>query len=227
MRLQEGRVGKDDGAIDGVFELADVAGPVEGGEQGQGLARTAGDALAFLDIEAGDEVVDQGRDVLAALAQGRSLDREDVEAIEQILAEGAGPDLLGRVAVGGRDDTDVNLDRAFGADGVNLALLQGAQQFDLHVQRQFADLVEEQGAAVGFLEFAEVFVVGAGEGPLFMAEQDRLDQVGGQGAAVDGHEGLARAVRGAVQGTGDDFLADAAFACDQDRDGRLCGTGAQ
>ena len=69
--------------------------------------------------------------------------------------------------------------------------------------------------------------MGAGEGPLFVAEQDRLDQVGGQGTAVDCHEGLAAAVRCPVQGAGDDFLADAAFAGDQDRDGRLCGTGPQ
>ena len=49
-----------------------------------------------------------------------------------------------------------------------------------------------------------------------MAEQDRLDQIGGQGAAVHGHKGLAGAVRGAVQGPRDDFLADTAFAGDQD-----------
>ena len=172
-------------------------------------------------------MVDQGGDVLAALAQGRSLDREDVEAIEQILTEGAGANLLGRVPVGGRDDSDINLDRAFGADGVDLALLQGAQQFDLHVQRQFADLVEEQGAAVGFLELAEVFVVGTGKGPLFMAEQDGLDQVGGQGSAVDGHEGFSAAIRGTVQGAGDDFLADAALAGDQDRNRGFGGPGPQ
>jgi hypothetical protein len=60
-----------------------------------------------------------------------------------------------------------------------------------------------------------------------VAEQDRLDEVGGQGAAVDGHEGLAGAVRGAVQGAGDDLLADAAFAGDQDRNAGLGGPGAE
>jgi hypothetical protein len=81
--LQIGRVGQDDGAIDRVLQLADVAGPVVGGEQGQGLGAGADHALAFLDIEAADEVLDQGRDVLAPLAQGRRLDGEDVQAIDR------------------------------------------------------------------------------------------------------------------------------------------------
>ncbi len=58
------------------------------------LDRNAGDALAFLDIEAADKVVDQCGDILAALPERRRLDREDVEAIEQVLAEGAGLDLV-------------------------------------------------------------------------------------------------------------------------------------
>ena len=68
VRLQIGGVGQNDGAIDGVLQLADVAGLVEGGQQGQGLGRGRGDAATFLDVEAGDEMVDQGRDVLAPLA---------------------------------------------------------------------------------------------------------------------------------------------------------------
>ena len=34
MRLQVGRIGQDDGAVDGVLQLADVARPVEGAEHG-------------------------------------------------------------------------------------------------------------------------------------------------------------------------------------------------
>ena len=40
------------------------------------------------------------------------------------------------------------------ADALELALLQHAQQLDLHRQRDLADLVEEQRAAVGLLEAA-------------------------------------------------------------------------
>jgi hypothetical protein len=110
-----------------------------------------------------------------------------------------------RRAWGAREATSVALAPLADTDAC-VALLERAQEPRLQVERQLADLVEEQGAAVGLLEFAEVFVVGAGEGPLFVAEQDRLDQVGGQGTAVDGHEGLAAPVRGPVQGAGDDGI---------------------
>ena len=63
------------------------------------------------------------------------------------------------------------------ADRLDLALLQRAQQLDLRRQRQLADLVEEQRAAVGLDELAGVLFGGAGEGALLVAEQNRLDQV--------------------------------------------------
>ena len=38
------------------------------------------------------------------------------------------------------------------ADALHRALLEHAQQFHLHLGRHVADLVEEQGAAIGLLE---------------------------------------------------------------------------
>ncbi len=76
---------------------------------------------------------------------------------------------------------------------------------------------------MGLAELADVLLGGAGEGALLMAEQDALDQVVGDGAAVDGDEGLRAAVAAALDGAGDELLADARFAFDQDRDLRLGG----
>jgi hypothetical protein len=42
------------------------------------------------------------------------------------------------------------------ADRIDLAVLHGAQQLDLHVERQVADLVEEQRAAMRLDELAGV-----------------------------------------------------------------------
>ena len=52
--------------------------------------------------------------------------------------------------------------------------LERAEQFDLGVERQLADLVEEDGRAVGILEAADMAVEGAGEGALLVAEQHRI-----------------------------------------------------
>ena len=79
-----------------------------------------------------------------------------------------------KIAVGGGDDAHIHLDRALGADRIDFAFLQRAQQLDLHVEAQFADFVEEQRAAIGFLEFAQMLVGGAGEGAFLVAEQDAI-----------------------------------------------------
>src|ERR1017187_6829555 len=86
----------------------------------------------------------------------------------------------------------------------------------LHVGRDGADLVEENGSAVGHLEIALLGVDGAGEGALHMAEQRGFQQVGGQRAAVHGHEQALRARRIGVDGFGNQLLARAGFAGDQD-----------
>ena len=111
-----------------------------------------------------------------ARAQRGNGDRKDVEAIEQILAEPAALDEFDQVLVGRRDQPEVDLDRPARADRIDLALLQRAQQLDLGVERQFADFVEEQRAAIGLGELADVLFGGAGEGALLVAEQDRFDR---------------------------------------------------
>ena len=94
------------------------------------------------------------RDVLAALAQRRQLDVDDREAEVEVLAEVARLDLLHQVAVGGGDHPHVDLDDVVAADAPHLAVLQHAQELGLQVQPQLAELVEEDGAAVGALERA-------------------------------------------------------------------------
>ena len=98
------------------------------------------------------------------------------QAIEEIRAEALLPDRLGEVAIGGGDQPDVGLDRLRGADPLELPLLQDAQQLHLELERQLADLVEEERSAVGQLEAAAASPVGAGEGTLLVAEELALDQ---------------------------------------------------
>ena len=56
------------------------------------------------------------------------------------------------------------------------ALLQEAQQLDLQRQRDVADLVEEQGAALGQLDLADIGLDRAGERAALVAEQLGLEQ---------------------------------------------------
>jgi len=72
------------------------------------------------------------------------------------------------------------------------ALLQDAQEVSLEFERQVADLVEKQQAAVRRLDLADLALGGAGKRALLVSEQLGLDQVGRDGGAVDDDEGPLR-----------------------------------
>ena len=119
------------------------------------------------------------------------------------------------IAVGGGDDADIHLDGAVAADAFEFALLQHAQQLGLDAGRNFADFIQQNGAAVGQFKAAFAFVQRAGEGAAFMAEKFAFNQVFRDGGAVDLDERRAGAGAVAIKRAGDQFLAGAAFALDQ------------
>ena len=61
------------------------------------------------------------------------------------------------------------------AEPLDLPLLEHAQQLHLHLVRQVANLVEEDGRTIGQLEAADLPRERSGERPLFAAEQLALD----------------------------------------------------
>ena len=117
--------------------------------------------------------------------QRRQADRERVDAVVEVLAEPALADEHVERPVGRRDQAEVDVDGSVAAEALEAALLEHAQQLGLRDQRQVADLVEEQRAAVGQLEAPGLAVVRAGEGALLVAEDFRFEQRVGQRRAVD------------------------------------------
>ena len=85
-------------------------------------------------------------------------------------------------------------------------------------ERQLADFVEEQGAARGLDELAEMPLGRAREGAALVAEQGRFDEIVGNGAAIDRDERLRPPRAGTVNRPRDQLLADPGFALEQDRD---------
>jgi hypothetical protein len=84
-----------------------------------------------------------------------------------------------------------------------------------HAERR--QLVEEQGSAVRFLEPAGARLGGAGERAGLVAEQLRLDQSLRQSGAVHHHQRPVPARGKVVEALGDQLLAGAALADDEDR----------
>src|SRR5205823_8776551 len=127
------------------------------------------DAEVFADLL--HEMLGEQRDVVLALAKRRQKQRDDVEAIVEILAEDVLLDRLLHVEVRGRDDLHVALDRLRSADALEFLVLDDAQQLRLRGQRHLPDLVQENRAAVRELEASELAAVGAGERTFLVAEQ--------------------------------------------------------
>ena len=161
-----------------VLELAHVARPGVRRERGERAASSSTRRWRLRGARRSAKCSREQRDVLAALAQRRQRRPADhVEPVVQVLAEAPRLDLVGEVAVGRGDDARTSTRRASSCRRpADLALLQHAQQLGLQLERQLADLVEEQRAAVGLLEqAARARAVGAGERAAHVAEQLALD----------------------------------------------------
>src|SRR5690606_25434935 len=102
------------------------------------------------------------------------------------------------------------------ADALDDAVLEEAQQLRLQRERHVADLVEEQRPPARQLDLADRLLHRTGERAALVSEQLAFQELLGNGRAVDRDEPavLARALR--VQGAGNELLARAALAQDQD-----------
>jgi hypothetical protein len=207
-------------ALHEIFELADVAGP---GIVREGVHGVGGNVLdGFVEAAADflDQVANEEGNVLATLAQRRDVDGENVEAIVEIAAEGALGDEPRKIAIGGGDDANVHALRAVAAEALEFLLLENAEELGLELERNVADFVEENGAAIGEFEAADFLVDGTGEGAAFVAEKLGFEQAGGNGGAIDFDEGAFTARAEIVDGAGDELLAGAGFA--EDENGGRC-----
>ena len=131
------------------------------------------------------------RNVLAPLAQGGHAQLHHIQPVEQIAPEPAGGGLGAQIAIGGRNDVHVDVDRCDRAHALDFAGFEHAQQLGLHRLRQLADLVEEQRSAVRDFEQSRLVVGRAGECAARVSEQLALEKRLDDSRAVDRDEPLA------------------------------------
>ncbi|MEZ4388816.1 MAG: hypothetical protein R3D98_14830 [Candidatus Krumholzibacteriia bacterium] len=162
------------------------------------------------------EMVEQRPDVLAPIAQRGQRDGQDRQAVVEVFAEPALPHGHLEVAVGGRDDAQVDVALHRVAQAVEGALGQQAQQLGLGGHGQVAHLVEEEGAAVGRRGQSLAVGLRAAEGALDVAEELPLEHGVGDRGHVHGHERLVGAGALAVDQLRHHLLAGAGLAGQQD-----------
>ena len=169
-------------------------------------------------------MIDEQRDVLAARAQRRRGDRDDVEAVEEVLAEAPGGDLGAQIAVGRGDDAHVGAARCRRRRGSYSPSCSTRRSFTCTDGRELADLVEEERAARGLARSARrACATRAGERAALVAEELALEDRLGDRRAVDGDERRPRARAVLVDVAREQLLAGAALA--EDEHGRARGRG--
>ena len=199
-----------------VPQFADVARPVVRFEGAHGVRPDLGHRHAVFGGELAQEVIEQRRDVVLALAQRRNRDVDHVQPVIQVFTELAGLDAFGQPAVGGGDDPHVGVDAIpFVAHALDLAGFEEAEQQRLHAQRHLAHFVHEDGAAVGGFEQAALVAISVGEAAARVTEELGLEQCVGHRGAVDGEQWRVAAAAAGVDQVRHHFFAHSAGAGDE------------
>src|SRR5262249_13111201 len=215
-------VTEDHGALDHVLKLPDVARPGIRFEQRRGLRARSSEPPSGSRRESIDEVLDQKRDVLAPFTQRWDPDREDVQAIEQVLAESPLRDLRLQIPVRGTDDANVDRQGPGASDPLEFPFLQDAEQLRLRFGRKLGHLVEEERSTMCQLEPSETALQRTGERSLLVAEQLALDQCRSDRGAIDLDERTVTSRAELMHGIREELLPGSGLA--EQEHGRLGGS---
>lgn len=141
--------GKRDAPFHNIFQFADIARETVCHQEVHCFRLHLTDIFFYFPGVFFDKVVDQQGDIAFSCRKRRQMQRDDVDAIIEILPEMSLVDLFQEVAIGGADKTDINLARSSAADPHDFPLLNDPEQFHLHIGTHLGDLIQKQGAAMG------------------------------------------------------------------------------
>ncbi len=133
-RLEHQRIGQNAGALDCVFEFANIAGPVMLLQCRERFGAQLRFAAAQFASDLGGKVMRQQNDVVTAIAERRHLDRKHRQTKKQITTKLPILDGGFQVFVRRRDNTNINRNRRTAADTIDHLFLDRAQQFALNAQ---------------------------------------------------------------------------------------------
>src|SRR5437867_5907800 len=157
------------------------------------------------------------RNIFAAFGERGHFEWKDIQAVKQILPESSFLDLLAQIAVRGGNDPHIHLDDSLSTEPLDLSLLNHAQKIRLHGERKLADFVQEDRAAIPFLEQSLLLGDSAGESASFIAKQLTLQQAFTERSAIHRNESFMRSGTVPVNRVCDQLFPRAAGAEDQNR----------
>ena len=132
--------------MNGILQFSDIAGPIP---LHHGLNGVVGHDRQGIGIaQRLKEMLDEQGDIFPTGPQRRQMDGDNVDAIEEIIPQGALAHLFGKVAVGGCHNANIGNNGLIAPDRGVAAAFDGAQQFDLQIGIDLADFVQKERAAV-------------------------------------------------------------------------------
>ena len=205
---------QDHAAAQHVLQFSDIARPVIGLQGLQVRLGNAHHSLVHFLIEAIQEILCEGYDILGAFPQRRYPNDEYFEPEIEVLPKQTFPDHGLKITVGGCDDAGLQGDRLDVAYSLEFSFLQNPQQLGLEIEREFADLIEKHRTAARKFQFAHLAMGSSRKSSFLVSEQFALQKVSDNGRTIDGDEGLIRG-RLLVNCPSDKFLAGSGFAFDK------------
>src|SRR6266850_5212111 len=157
----------------------------------------------------------QLRNVIHAVSERHYMNRKDVQPVIEIFAKMARRCFLLQVAIGRRDGPHVRHACAVLPDALVAFLLEDPKKFALHLQRNFTDFVQENGAAVRGFEASRAVFDCAGEGASDVSEEFALKKFFGNGRAIDPDERFVFSLAAPMDFSRYQLLACASFAQDK------------
>src|SRR5438093_1144596 len=113
---------------------------------------------------------------LTDVALGLTHDRQHVLALHRSECRRVSSVVAAQIPVGGGDHSDVHRDALVPSHPCELPILEEAQQFGLHLERQLSHLVEQERAAVCYFQPSQPPFLRPGEGSPLMAEHFTLEE---------------------------------------------------
>src|SRR5258705_3754908 len=145
------------------------------------------------------------------------MNAEHRQSVEKVFAEPSFGSRAFEIAIGGRDETNIGLQRRRAADSLVPALLEHAQELRLRRRGELAHFVEKQWAASRKLEPTALQLVRTGKGPALVPEQLGLDQGFRQRRTVERDEWPFGSRTGVMDRPCQNLLAGPALAGEQHR----------
>src|SRR5258708_32414697 len=159
-----------------------------------------------------DEVAHKFRNIRFSFAERWQRNRENIQAIVQILPEFTVTDHLPQVLIGRRDDTNIDARGTGAAYGLELALLEHTEQLRLKLHWHVSDFIQKQCAPVRQRKSSYMPIDRSGKGSALLPEKLTFEKTGRHRRTVHFDEIPAPAPAELVNPPGDNLLAGPAFA---------------